>query len=133
MSNLLFSNTDNEDIPAENIDAEQLEAVEERRPSEAVINNVPEDNPITLKESLALAEADEGEIVFKEIKIKNGQGLMDALVDSGAQRTDAFNAIETLSDHFNVRRIQVGQKFDLAYTPNGILSRIQMQKDLLIN
>jgi len=129
MSNLLFSDTDNEDIPAENIDAEQLEAVEERRPSEAVINNVPEDNPITLKESLALAEADEGEIVFKEIKIKNGQGLMDALVDSGAQRTDAFNAIETLSDHFNVRRIQVGQKFDLAYTPNGILSRIQMQKD----
>lgn len=98
-------------------------------PRETTISNVPGDTPITLNESLELMEEGAGEVVLKEIRIKSGQGLMDAFVDSGAGRSDAFNAIETLSDHFNVRRIQVGQKFDLTYSPDGTLSRIEMQKD----
>ncbi len=69
------------------------------------------------------------EYIFKELTIKRGQGLMDALVDSGAERRDAFNAINAFSDHFNVRRIQAGQKMDIAYTAQGDLSRIEMQKD----
>lgn len=79
-----------------------------------------------------IAAADEpvsDEHIFKEITIKNGQGLMDALVDSGAERQDAFNAINAFSDHFNVRRIQVGQQMDLGYTADGTLSRIEMQRD----
>lgn len=125
----MFSDAENETGAPQSIASEQLEPKIEQGPTEAVIQNVPEDDPITLEESLALTETADDEVVFKEIRIKNGQGLMDALVDSGADRRDAFNAIETLSDHFNVRRIQVGQKFDLAYTTSGTLTRIEMQKD----
>tara|TARA_R110002096_G_scaffold436105_1_gene668004 strand:+ start:5385 stop:6842 length:1458 start_codon:yes stop_codon:yes gene_type:complete len=137
LSNLLFTGGD--DVPETTSEAvfEEMAtaaptepgAPAPKAPRETTISNTPGDAPITLAESLELIEEGEGEVVLKEIRIKRGQGLMDALVDSGADRSDAFNAIESLSDHFNVRRIQVGQKIDLSYTPDGTLERLEMQKD----
>lgn len=89
---------------------------------------LPEEETL-LSEALVTRASPLKEIQFKEITIKRGQGLMDALVDSGAERRDAFNAINAFSDHFNVRRIQAGQAMNLAYTPEGVLTRIEMQKD----
>ena len=137
LSNLLFTGEEEKPGTENTVEIEDMVAEIDQEvsvskppsPRETAISNVPGDAPITLSESLELMEEGEGEVVLKEIRIKRGQGLMEALVDSGADRSDAFNAIESLSDHFNVRRIQVGQKIDLSYTPDGTLERLEMQKD----
>ena len=79
--------------------------------------------------SLGLVEKSNDQSFFKEIKIKYGQGLMDALLDSGAYRVDAFNAVNSLKDHFDARKIQVGQKINLYYSSDGSIDRLEMQKD----
>ncbi|MDA9553232.1 peptidoglycan DD-metalloendopeptidase family protein [Emcibacteraceae bacterium] len=94
------------------------------------VSNLPGTEPLTSEEAESLTfEKNDTEVFAKEIRIKSGQGLMDALLDNGADRSDAFNAINALSDHFNVRRIQVGQKLDTEYTPDGILTSIRLEKD----
>ncbi|MEZ5757663.1 MAG: peptidoglycan DD-metalloendopeptidase family protein [Emcibacteraceae bacterium] len=137
LSNLLFTSSEPV-IPEQSSVAQELSDMEpaesasfpdEPVPTETVLNNMPGDEPMSLEETKALTEPSEIEHISKEIRIKKGQGLMDALVDSGADRQDAFNAIRTLGDLFNVRKIQVGQKFDVSYTPDGTLNRIEMQKD----
>ena len=66
---------------------------------------------------------------MKEIEIQYGQGLMDALLDSGADSVDAFNAVSSLKDHFDARKIQVGQKINLYYLADGNIDRLEMKKD----
>ena len=69
------------------------------------------------------------QIVMKEIRIKRGQGLMDALMDGGVERREAYEAINALSEEFNVRRIQVGQVINLSLGTDGVLEQLEMQKD----
>lgn len=100
-------------------------------PVEAAIANTPGTEPLAFAESEALTQTPEvdGEVFAKELTIKSGQGLMDALLDNGADRRDAFNAINALSNHFNVRRVQVGQKMTIEYAPDGKLVLLSLQKD----
>ncbi|MBT7581548.1 MAG: peptidoglycan DD-metalloendopeptidase family protein, partial [Kordiimonadaceae bacterium] len=109
--------------------AEATIPVEAITVKETVIDNLPGEKALSLKETASLSEDGDQGLFNKEIYIKNGQGLMDALLDDGADRRDAFNAIASLSDLVNVRKIQVGQKLTTEYTPDGNLNRIEMQKD----
>jgi len=105
LSNLLVTNDKQSDIaPAKTIvqetgsanDTAEDALLENEALADNIvtIDNVDSDKPITKLEALALTAADDTEIFHKEIRIKNGQGLMDALLDNGAGRQDAFNAIE---------------------------------------
>lgn len=140
LSNLLFT-SDSESVaekekPTLIVAAEDqeisktLETSISNIPVDTTISNTPGTEPLTKTEAASLAEgAIDGEVFAKELRIKSGQGLMDALLDNGADRSDAFNAINALSEHFNVRRIQVGQRLDTEYTPSGILTSLSLQKD----
>ncbi len=132
---LLFS--EDEDVSL--ITETALESEIPAQTSIAIVDesNSTEEPPIDIQPeeeiSVPLLYADNSpaieDYIFKELTIKRGQGLMDALIESGAERSDAFNAIKAFRDQFNVRRIQAGQKMELAYTALGELSRIEMQKD----
>lgn len=132
-SNLFFTSSD-ELVESKQVASAEIPVAKETPeaailPVEAVIENVPGEKAMSLDETLSMAAASNDEVFNKEIRIKNGQGLMDALLDNGADRRDAFNAIEAMGKLLNVRRIQVGQKLDATYTPSGALTRIELQKD----
>ncbi len=127
LSNLLF--TDNKRSDPFDDDVSIKTAEDNNRPApEPVIQNAPEEE-LRMSETLLLSEDSNTEVFNKEIRVKRGQGLMDALLDNGAERGDAFNAIEALSDLYNVRKIQVGQKLTAVYSPDGTLTRLEIQKD----
>ena len=128
LSNLLFS-TDDQSVmaPLENALIEDKEAII-AAPSVS-ISNIEAEKPISKQETLKLTAKDNDETFNKELRIKNGQGLTDALLDNGAKRQEAFEAIEELGKHFNVRKIQVGQKLNASYNPDGGLDSIEIQKD----
>ncbi|MCC3861782.1 M23 family metallopeptidase [Pseudemcibacter aquimaris] len=99
-------------------------------PVETSISNTAETEPLAKSEASELIDVSNADEIFaKDLIIKNGQGLMDALIDNGAERRDAFNAINALSDHFNVRRIQAGQKMNTEYNAKGTLLSLSFQKD----
>lgn len=140
LSNLLFTGDDESNLNNGQNALEQkaeTEATDEsQEPTisnisvETAVSNVPGTEPLTKTQAASVAEEGiEGEIFAKELRIKSGQGLMDALLDNGADRIDAFNAINALSDYFNVRRIQIGQKLDTEYTADGTLAGLSLQKD----
>jgi murein DD-endopeptidase MepM/ murein hydrolase activator NlpD len=124
LSSMLFSD---EDPTTEPIIADA--PIDEELATETVINNVTTDAPMNEAQTASLSIDNNDETFNKEIRIKRGQGLMDALLDNGAERTDAFNAITSLGKLYNVRKIQVGQKLDATYTPSGTLERLEIQKD----
>ncbi|MDG1995928.1 MAG: peptidoglycan DD-metalloendopeptidase family protein [Emcibacteraceae bacterium] len=117
----------NESVVAISIEEDAISNI----PVEAAIINTPGTEPLALAEAEELTQTldIDGEVFAKELTIKNGQGLMDALLDNGADRRDAFNAINALTDHFNVRRVQVGQKMNTEYAPDGKLISLSLQKD----
>lgn len=116
---LSFENTKDENPIAA---TEQIITLKEEYLDEA--NYIPSDD-ITLDSS----QAEEPELDIREIRIKRGQGMMDILVKSGATRTDAYNAIKSLSKHFDMRKLQIGQELQAAYDNIGRLSGLYMQKD----
>ena len=124
----LVANIENLETP--NVSDEMSDDNISNIPVATSVSNLPGTEPLTSEEAESLTfEKNDTEVFAKELRIKSGQGLMDALLDNGADRSDAFNAINALSDHFNVRRIQVGQKLDTEYTPDGMLTSISLQKD----
>ncbi len=84
------------------------------------VNNMPTDE-ITAPEEPAFD--------IKEVSIKRGQGMMDVLVKSGADRQDAHKAIKALSKHFNMKKLQIGQTLQAVYDSQGRLSGLNMQKN----
>jgi len=72
---------------------------------------------------------EEPELTRREVRIKRGQGMMDVLVKSGADRRDAYQAIKALSRHFDMRKLQIGQMLEAAYDPQARLVGLNMQKD----
>ena len=69
------------------------------------------------------------EPVEKTVTIKRGQGMMDVLVKSGADRQDAYKAIKALSQHYDMRKLQIGQQLQATYDPEGRLSGLSMEKN----
>ncbi len=69
------------------------------------------------------------QLSYKDIRIHQGQGMMDALIKSGAKRKDAYKAITSLSKYYNMKKLQIGQKLQAAYDTQGRLSGLNMQKD----
>lgn len=56
--------------------------------------------------------------------LKSGQPLMTALQGAGADRQQAWAAIQALSDHMDMRRLSAGQAFDLKWdggTGSGLI------------
>ena len=64
-----------------------------------------------------------------QVTVKRGQGMMDILVKSGADRKDAYKAIKALSQHYNMKKLQIGQTLYAAYDADSRLSGLNMQKD----
>jgi len=71
---------------------------------------------------------EKAEIKQKKVTIKRGQGMMDVLVSSGADRQEAYQAIQELSKHFDMKKLQVGQTLQASYDPSGSLAGLTMQK-----
>jgi len=70
----------------------------------------------SLTESLTPEPEPAGPREFERtISIARGDTLMEALVKAGASRKDAYDAIVALSEHFNPRRLQVGQELELGF------------------
>ena len=128
LSNLFFSGEEGvaeteQEMVMEEIAAVPAPEIDVAPPMAATLEPASED------ELSLLTEKNDGELYPEEVRVKRGQGLMDTLLDSGAERRDAFNAIAALDGHFDVRKTQVGQKLNVAYTPDGVLSRLELQKD----
>ncbi|MDH3474113.1 MAG: M23 family metallopeptidase [Rhodospirillales bacterium] len=66
---------------------------------------------------LDLAEAPSA--VSKEVEVGRGDTLMALLVDAGAERRDAHNAITALSEEFSPRELKPGQAIRLAFAATG--------------
>ena len=128
LSHLLFSSAD-EDAPVDPVTVEAPSLTEQEIPTQKAIENTAGDKPLGLSEASSLFTPGDDAIFSREIRIKQNQGLMDALLDDGAKRRNAFNAIEALADLVNVHKIQVGQKLATEYSSDGTLMRIEMQKD----
>lgn len=143
LSNIIFSDSSESEKELVNdspiIEQIAKEESPELKESEETLSNIPVQTAISNTgetEPLAQEEASElvtstnpAEVFAKDMTIKSGQGLMDALIDNGADRRDAFNAINALSEQFNVRRIQAGQKMNTEYDSEGTLLRLSFQKD----
>ena len=94
------------------------------RPSSKVLPSMVLVNPVTdseafqtlLDATLAPSPEPAGPREFERtISIARGDTLMEALVKAGADRKDAYNAITALGEHFNPRRLQVGQALELGF------------------
>lgn len=64
-----------------------------------------EDDPLTLTENLKT----------KKITILSGDTLMRAITRAGANRVQAYNAIEAISEHFNPRKLKPGHILTLFF------------------
>ncbi len=76
----------------------------------------------------------EGNIVEKSIKVIQGQTLMNVAQLLGANRIEADKAIKALSQLFNVRKLQIGQKITTQFDNNNHLLgfKISINGDLEI-
>lgn len=128
----IFFTYDETDLSVDSLAVEESNSNDEPADTEvlaSMVDNTAEDETLVLN-STALEPAEIIEDTFnKEIRIKRNQGLMDALIEDGAERIDAFNAIKALGDLFDVRKIQVGQKIATLYSPDGELNKMEIQKD----
>ncbi len=53
--------------------------------------------------------------IDRSIAITRGDTLMEALVKAGADRQNAYEAISALRNHFDPRKLQIGQSLDLTF------------------
>ncbi|MEX1147417.1 MAG: peptidoglycan DD-metalloendopeptidase family protein [Sphingomonadales bacterium] len=75
--------------------------------------------PIALADLPQSLESMEPVHTASAITIASGDTLMNALVRAGADRRDAYSAIEAMNTHFNPRRLRVGQSLDLTFLDDG--------------
>ncbi|PCI31807.1 MAG: peptidase M23 [Alphaproteobacteria bacterium] len=73
--------------------------------------------------------AEVSKLDHKEVRVKRGQGMMDILINSGAERIDAYKAIKALSKHYNMKKLQIGQTLQAGYDPDGRLTELNMRKN----
>jgi murein DD-endopeptidase MepM/ murein hydrolase activator NlpD len=55
------------------------------------------------------------------VKVSRGDTLMGILTESGVERGDAYAAIQSLGEVFDVRRLQIGQALTLTFKPEAPL------------
>jgi len=114
------------DFPAsdsQNSDGRPIIPLKEAYPDSA--NYAPSDD---VAPKPAKVPPQEPEYERKDISIKRGQGMMDVLINSGAGRQDAYSAIKALSTHYDMKKLQVGQTLQAAYSSDGSLAELTMQK-----
>jgi murein DD-endopeptidase MepM/ murein hydrolase activator NlpD len=82
---------------------------------------------ISLTEPEQLTWADEIGGVFgvamglaaQTVRVQQGDTLVDVLVNTGVDRTSAYNVVEAVSEVYDLKRLQVGQEFELDYDALG--------------
>lgn len=79
--------------------------------------------------ALQVKETTEENIEIKTVRLKRGDGLMDVVRRAGTKREEAYKAIQALSKHYDVRKLQIGQKLDLGFIEGGTLVHLEMRKD----
>lgn len=67
----------------------------------------------------ASATEDAASPVHRRVAMRRGDTLTTTLTRAGIGRQDAYRAIEALSEHINVRRLQAGQGIDLTLEASG--------------
>ncbi|WP_162906756.1 M23 family metallopeptidase [Algihabitans albus] len=61
------------------------------------------------------AQTGEARTTETELKVERGDTLMGLLIGAGAQRTQAYEAIEALSEVFSPRKLRVGQQIAVTF------------------
>lgn len=87
-------------------------------------NYIPSDNQPIEDATVQLPKTD-----LREVRINRGQGMMDILVNNGAGHKDAYKAIKALSQHYDMKKLQIGQTLHAAYDPEGRLMGLNMRKN----
>ncbi len=80
-------------------------------------NAVAEPEPEPELEPEPEPEADDGRMVYQ---IERGDTLTDVLVSAGAERKAAYAAAAAIGDHFNMRKLWVGQELVMVFDPAGL-------------
>jgi murein DD-endopeptidase MepM/ murein hydrolase activator NlpD len=62
-------------------------------------------------------EADDGRMVYQ---IERGDTLTDVLVSAGAERKAAYAAAAAIGNHFNMRKLRVGQELVMVFDPASL-------------
>ncbi|MBL4612819.1 MAG: peptidoglycan DD-metalloendopeptidase family protein [Emcibacter sp.] len=122
LGNLIDLPTSESDGISQDISQTQIIALEEEYLDNA--NYVPSDD-LPIEDSGPV----EPELDLREVSVKRGQGMMDILVTSGAERKDAYKAIKALSQHYDMKKLQIGQTLQAAYDAQGRLSGLNMRKN----
>ena len=63
--------------------------------------------------------------------IQSGDTLMDALLEMGAERQQAYYAIQALSKEFNPRHLKVGQTLDATFDGDKALTGVSLKIDAI--
>lgn len=58
----------------------------------------------------------------RTIRVKNGEGVMNALLRANIPYQEAHNIIQAIGEHLHLRKIPAGQPIDLTYPPVAISS-----------
>ncbi|WP_210414067.1 M23 family metallopeptidase [Luteithermobacter gelatinilyticus] len=66
---------------------------------------------------------------YRRLTLNRGDGLMDVLVRAGANRREAYLAIEELGQYYNLRHLQIGQTVTAGFDDQGSLVRLELEKD----
>ena len=53
----------------------------------------------------------------RTIRVKSGEGIIDALLRADIPRQEAYNIIQAIGEHLQLRKIPAGQPLDLTYPP----------------
>lgn len=65
--------------------------------------------------------------IERTVAVQRGDTLMDLMLRAGAQRSDAHNAIQALSKHYDPRRLRPGQEITLVFDDAGADAKAKPQ------
>jgi murein DD-endopeptidase MepM/ murein hydrolase activator NlpD len=104
-------------------DANRDELVEQSPAASAATPALPElTDPVDPE---ALAAALVPPTVARTVAVEPGDTLMNLMLRAGAERGDAYNAIEALAKHYDPRRLRPGQEVTLVFDAAGQPGRLE--------
>ena len=62
------------------------------------------------------------------VEVGKGDTFAGVLVDAGVAASDARNVVDEISEHFNMKKLRVGQKLDLRLEPDNSGSQMALSK-----
>jgi murein DD-endopeptidase MepM/ murein hydrolase activator NlpD len=105
-------------------------------PADVIIAKIDEDPSPAKKTEEKLTETApekttprEPALEIVEISLKSGGNLNDLLTSNGVSNKDAYLIQKAIGKHFNMRKLQIGQKFQLSIDESQVIQKIILEKD----